>query len=381
MPIFSKLEKNKLFLSVKDKIKNVPLLSSWRTILFLGISAVLIYYVISKLDLVLFWESLKKLSFFEFASLLFLSFFEFFLASVRYNLVGKLNIFSHFLDYISTTNVEKVIPPRPLGIYYRFVLTRTLYKLELEKTIFMIFIDTVFDMLYGLFGIIALIFVPGINFSFEVIFYIIAIAGVGYIAYVIYENYSYAKENKALEKVFGYFKDFFFKLKKSLFYFLEVKTSTVVYCFFLTIIRDLVNVLKVYLLFAIFGVEVSFLNSAIIYFIAYLIGSSSSLPGGVGAFELTFLFVAKVFGINEGVALTVAILERIFSVWIWALVTGAHLVNEKVGLINAGNRFIAKAAQFVVKVSKKSKTRKFAKKVLGKINKKLKVKTKKRAQS
>ncbi len=376
MAIFSKLEKNKLFVKAKDKLKNVPLLSSWRTILFLGISAVLVYYIISKLDLVLFWESLKKLSFFEFAGLLLLSFFEFFLASVRYNLVGKLNIFSHFLDYISTTTVEKIIPPRPLGIYYRFVLTKTLYKMELEKTIFMMFIDTAFDVLYGLIGIIALIFVPGINFSFEFIFYIIAIAGTGYIVYVIYENYSYAKENKALGVVFSYVKEFFLKLKKSLFYFLEVKKRTVILCFLLTILRFVVNVLKVYILFSIFGVEISFLNTAIIYFIAYLIGSSSSLPGGVGAFELTFLFVAKVFGINEGIALTVAILERIFGVWIFALITGAHLTIGKVGLLSTENRFIAKAAQFVVKVSKKSKTRKLAKKVLGKIKKKIKVKIK-----
>ena len=73
LPFFPKLEKNKLFVKAKDKLKNVPLLSSWRTILFLGISAVLIYYVISKLDLVLFWESLTKLSFFQFAGLFVLS--------------------------------------------------------------------------------------------------------------------------------------------------------------------------------------------------------------------------------------------------------------------------------------------------------------------
>ncbi len=73
--------------------------------------------------------------------------------------------------------------------------------------------------------------------------------------------------------------------------------------------------LKVYLVARTLGLEIEFFPVAIITFTAYMVSMVPLLPGGLGSFEATMVFMFSFNGFSPAEGLTVALLSRLVTYW------------------------------------------------------------------
>ncbi|MFH1721134.1 MAG: lysylphosphatidylglycerol synthase transmembrane domain-containing protein [Candidatus Altiarchaeota archaeon] len=86
--------------------------------------------------------------------------------------------------------------------------------------------------------------------------------------------------------------------------------------------------LRVWLLFQMFSVDVSYFAVAAITSASYLLGILSQLPGGLGAFEASSVGLYSLIAVPPEIAIPAIFIERLFSYWSYIVVGGALLVRE-----------------------------------------------------
>ena len=255
---------------------------------------------------------------------------------------------SMIFDYVSVTTVANTIPPKPLGMYYRFLLSMHFFRTKLKNTAFLVVIDSFYEAFFTLLFAIAALFVfPRADVGLEIVLVLIGIVGIVYFGFSFYETRTYLIKSSVLRKAVDYFSNMKAKIKDSLIEFLKLNKSAIILGFFLSLVKYFIGALKVYLLFLFFGLDVNFWIAFGIWGIANFVGSSSSLPGGIGAFEFSFVYLAETANINKEVALTVAILERIFNIWIWVAFTGVYLVSTKTKVWTLHTYFIQSLSKMI----------------------------------
>jgi len=345
--------------SISKNIKKSPLFSNWRLIVFLGIVVFLIFLIRDRFDFIAFINSVKSLDLLSFIWLILISLFEQLVSWFRYMLfLDKPKLFD-FMKYIVVTSAANVIPPKPLGVYYRFIFSLQLFKESVKKTSFLIAIDTFFESFFiFIFALFGLILFPNENLGLEVLIYSIAIFGIIYLVFSYYETKYFIIKNKFFKLLVEYF----IKIKKKVFIsfvkFLKQNKLNIFYGSIFTIIKMFLGVLKIYLLFEVFGISVSFWLCFGIWSIAYLVGTASSLPGGLGAFELSFVYLSEASNISGVVALNVALLERVSHIWVWAIISLIYLLHKKIGFAKAHTYFIKLLSGFADELEyKKTKNR------------------------
>jgi len=285
-----------------------------------------------------------------------LSTIEQFLAWTRYKGFMKKSKMKQFFDYIAVISVDYVIPPKPLGLYYRFLLTKKLFKSKIKEIAILIIIDTFFEALaITSFALIALFVFPKANLGLAILLYLLAGIGILYFVFSYYETRVYLIKNNLIRKIVKYFSKIKTEFLKSFYSLLKLKKSYLVVGLILSIIKMFIGVLKVYLLFSFFGLNVPFWICFGMWSIAYFIGSSSSLPGGLGAFELSFVFLAKSINIPGELALNVAIVERFFNIWVWFIFTIIYLFVKKIKILMTHKTFLRNMSKLVSKIYSKSK--------------------------
>jgi len=356
---------------IVDALKSIPLLSYWRTILIIILTIGLFVILLFKFNMSAFLESVKRLNFWAIFWLIVLSFFEQFLNWERYRRFMTKSHIKQFFDYISVNAVATVVPPKPLGLYYRFLLSIHLFKTNVKSTIFLIAIDTFYEgFAIVLFAGISLFIFPKANLGLEIILYILGALSLMYMIFLYYEARSYLIKNSFLKKIINYFSKIKNQLLDSFYKLLKANKWNIFIGFILSVIKMFVCVLKVYLLFVFFGLDVNFWICFGIWSIANLVGNGSSLPGGLGAFELSFVYLSKTVNIPESIALNVAIMERFFEVWAWAGFTLIYLFYKKTKLWQIHDLFILTASKFADKIGS-GKTKSKVKKMFHKVTKKL----------
>jgi len=370
--MFKKLSND--FENFISNLKKSPIFSYWRVILFGILTIILIVFLYLKFDFVAFWNSVKLLSWQAFVWLALLSIFEQVLSWERYKRFLSKSNYAQINDYITVATVGATIPPKPLGLYYRFVLSTHLFKTKVKETAFLIAIDTAIEGIFiVVFAIFALFLFPQVNLGLEVILYLLGILGILYLLLSYYETRIYLVTNGFFKKIILYLSKFKKKIIDSFFNYLKNNLGQIIIGSILTIIKMFVGVLKVYLLFLFFGLEVSFWVCFGIWSIAFFVANASSLPGGLGAFELSFVYLSKSVGIPEALALNVAIMERIFAIWLWALFSGIYLFIKHVNLFKIHDYFVTGISNIIEELDKLSKP---ARKIVKKISKDIKLKTK-----
>ena len=373
------------FNNVTVFIKQSPLFSHWRTILFGIMTLILFIIVYLKFDFGTFYDSIVKLNWQAFVWLALLSIFEQILSWERYLRFLTKFKYSQITDYVAVSTIANVIPPKPLGIYYRFILTKHLFKTKIKETVFQIALDTAIEGIFiGLFAVSSLFLFPKANLGLEILLYLFGALGLIYFVISYYETRVYLIKNFVFRKLIMYLSKIKTQITQNFFKYLKSNMSEIIIGSILTIVKLFVGVLKVYLLFLFFGLDVSFWICFGIWGIAFFVGNASSLPAGLGAFELSFVYLAKSVNIPETMALNVALIERIFNIWIWVIFTLIYLFVKQINIFKIHEYFLAG----LLKISKRldnirDPARKMVKKISKQIsekiviNKKLKLKLKK----
>jgi uncharacterized protein (TIRG00374 family) len=369
MQIKNKREPNKIL----GAIKSIPILSYWRPVLFIILTIGLFIILLFKFNFSAFVESIMKLDFWAFFWLIVLSLFEQFLIWERYRRFMVKSHIKQFFDYISVSTVATVVPPKPLGLYYRFLLSMHLFKTNIKNTAFLVAIDTFYEgFAITLFAVISLFIFPKANLGLEIILYVLGAISLVYIIFTYYEARRYLVKNSLFKKLLTYFSKLKTQILDSFYNLLKQNKWNIFIGFVLSIARMIVCVFKVYLLFRFFGLDVGFWICLGIWSIANLVGNGSSLPGGLGAFELSFVYLAKTVNIPESIALYVAIMERFFEVWMWAIFTAIYLFYKKTKVWIIHDLFlqnISKFADRILSEKAKSNVRKVYRKVSKEIEK------------
>ena len=96
--------------------------------------------------------------------------------------------------------------------------------------------------------------------------------------------------------------------------FSSFKNLTVV--FVLTAASWLLECVRLYIVFAAFNVEISFVAIIIIFLLANIIGIVSALPGGIGSIELSLTGLFVLFGVSSAVGGSIAMVDRLASFWV-----------------------------------------------------------------
>lgn len=351
---------SKDFDNVLKYVKGSPLFSYWRVILF-GILTIFLFVILYlKFDFTAFYNSVILLDWDAFVWLFLLSIFEQVLSWERYKRFLSNVKYSKIWDYIAVSTVANVVPPKPLGLYYRFVLTTHLFKTKIKDTAFQIAIDSVIEGIFIIvFAIFALFLFPKVNLGLELMIYLLGILGVLYLILSYYETRIYLIKNNLFKKLIMYLSKIKEQITVTFVQYLKDHSLDLFVGSILTIAKMFVGVLKVYLLFLFFGVEINFWLCFGLWSIAFFVGNASSLPAGLGAFELSFVYLSKSVNIPESIALNVAIMERIFNIWIWVLFTGIFLFVKNVNIFKIHEYFLSgllNIANELDKISKPAKT-------------------------
>jgi len=95
---------------------------------------------------------------------------------------------------------------------------------------------------------------------------------------------------------------------------------------FLSLVYWLLRFLVVYFLFLSFGRNINFLSVIIVTTLGEVIGSLSSLPGGLAVTETAMILLFSAMGVPTSLALLIAILNRAISAFFSLFLGGASLI-------------------------------------------------------
>jgi glycosyltransferase 2 family protein len=80
------------------------------------------------------------------------------------------------------------------------------------------------------------------------------------------------------------------------------------------------EILRVYLVFSSFGIEVSLILIAVVFIIASLIGMIPLLPGGLGAVDGIMILLYSAAGIPPSISAAATVIERLISFWMTSII-------------------------------------------------------------
>jgi len=335
--------------SLKEKLSKLPIFSSKKTILLTIITFVLLGFVLYKVDFNNFVNAVLYLDVKYFFILLGLSIVEIFLYSERFRMFFDIDrSFKTFFGYLTGYAFGRVVPPRPFGEYLRLLLTKHYFKAKFNVSLLAIIFDNLIDSIaMVIYGIIAAIILADKALLWKLSLMVIISLSVFYIFYFFYTNFT------SLKNVFGF--NYFYKgadyLKKHLldqaYQFLTVKKSIIVVGTMLTILCYIVAIAKMYLVLIMLGIHLPLITVAAVWTISHIVGNASMLPGGFGAFEFTFAFLMKDYGIAEPLAITAALIERIFNIWLFAIVGLLYFLYSKIPLKSIQDNFVNNTADYL----------------------------------
>ncbi|MEN6329120.1 MAG: UPF0104 family protein [Methanobacteriaceae archaeon] len=101
--------------------------------------------------------------------------------------------------------------------------------------------------------------------------------------------------------------------------------NVLIYGLTLSFLIWFLEILRVYIIFAAFNVEVSFLVIAEVFIISTLIGFIPLLPGGLGAVDGLMIILFTAAGIPSSISAAATIVERFISFWMTTLLGLAFL--------------------------------------------------------
>ncbi len=344
---------------------NLPLFSSLKTLVLSIITIVLFIYVISKLDFELFFLSLTQLNLNYFMMLLAITIGEMYLYSLRFVQFFHIKYNFHvFMTYLVGFVFGRVVPPRPFGEYLRLLVTMHYYKTNLKESLSALIVDNLYDGIFlMLFGVLATIILSSKFFFWKVFAILILIFAITYLFYLMYKNFVYLQKYfgfKIFYKLYDYFKN---QLLLNLKSFMLMNKQTIFLGCILTIINYIFSFLKLYIILNVFGINLDFLTVGALWSLAMLIGNASMLPGGIGAFELTLMYLLSGYGVPESLGLTIAIIERFFNIWLSAIIGVSYFLYTKTLLSEMQKNFIIK-----FKHSSKEKLKEFEIHIKEKLN-------------
>lgn len=371
MHLLNKDEINNAFDKLKEfkgNLQHLPIFNSKKAIVLTLITLLLLVYVFYKIHFIDFVNALTYLNLKTFGILFLLSLFEIYLYSkrfvdvieVRYNLQA-------FFHYLVGFAFGRLVPPRIFGEYLRLLLTQRYFNVGISKAIFAIIIDNLYDgIVLAVFSIFAAFVLSGKLAIWKIIILLLLILGGLYTFYILYVNF------KFLNNVFGVnlFKKLFlyaiYKLKEIWHEFLKLNKATLIYGLFLTTINFLISFLKAFIILKLLGYDIGFITVAAIWTLAHLAGNASMLPGGLGAFEITFSFLLVGYGVPESIGLVAALIERFFNIWMFGIVGLGYFIYVRPSihkvqlnivsfLLSNSESFIKKSGKAINKGAKKLK--------------------------
>ena len=332
-----------------EQIKNLSLFSHWKFLLFLLFSVALLIILFVKFDFKLLFNSFGILGFVGIGIIFLISVFEQFLYFIRFKLFfRKKSTIKDFIYYIPTNFSSQIIPPPPLGYYARFLLTKYFYKTSIKKSIFLVAIDSFLEaiiiLLFALFG---LLFFPKTDLGLGALLISLVIIGVLYYIFNYYETKQDIIKSKILQRIIVYFSNIKQKFLKGLFNDIKKNKFAILIAFFVSILKFVVNIIKIYFILFL-GYPIDVIAVAALTSIYLFITATSSVPGGLGVAELSFVLLAKSLGVNADIALVIVLLERFFTVWLWALIGLFIGIYEKSKITQMHKKFLMFLSSVVV---------------------------------
>lgn len=87
----------------------------------------------------------------------------------------------------------------------------------------------------------------------------------------------------------------------------------------------IMEILRVYIVFSAFGVDVSFIIIAEVFIISTLLGLVPLLPGGLGAVDGVMIILFSAAGVPPSISAAATIVERLISFWMTSIIGAAMI--------------------------------------------------------
>ena len=352
--------------------KKVDSLTNFRKYVFLYLVVIAIFlYLFSKFG---FFEIFNygKINVYYLLLFFILSAVQLFVLSLRYSLYnGKKYSLKQMYYYLCGLAVTLGIPPKPLGEAFRIIILKYYYKIQYSQVILSIAMENIFDVVTVLtIGLISSALLPFPSVMDRIVLIVFAIL---LFIFSIIIVYYFIKVFNIKIRLFDSIAFNFLKNILSLFY-KELKNlkmlsfKTIFFSLFLSVLKIFVCTLRIYFVFLMFGVEVNFFIVLGLWSLCEIIGNVSMLPGGLGAYELSFVYLASILGINSTLALSVVIIDRLFSFWLYLIVGFGIVILSKKPIEEIRKEFLkylSKQMQhlFSLYLKTQSKTKEFAEKI------------------
>ena len=352
--------------------KKVDSLTNFRKYVFLYLVVIAIFlYLFSKFG---FFEIFNygKINVYYLFLFFILSAVQLFVLSLRYSLYnGKKYSLKQMYYYLCGLAVTLGIPPKPLGEAFRIIILKYYYKIQYSQVILSIAMENIFDVVTVLtIGLISSALLPFPSVMDRIVLIVFAIL---LFIFSIIIVYYFIKVFNIKIRLFDSIAFNFLKNILSLFY-KELKNlkmlsfKTIFFSLFLSVLKIFTCTLRIYFVFLMFGVEVNFFIVLGLWSLCEIIGNVSMLPGGLGAYELSFVYLASILGINSTLALSVVIIDRLFSFWLYLIVGFGIVILSKKPIEEMRKEFLkylSKQMQhlFSLYLKTQSKTKEFAEKI------------------
>jgi uncharacterized protein (TIRG00374 family) len=377
--------KNQLFDSIVEKfnkskfilISKLDSLFNYKKYIFLYLIVIAIFFFLfHKFG---FFTIFKyKINVFYLLLFLVLTVFQLFFLSLRF-WISTNNPYSlkHPVYYLAGFATTLGIPPKPLGEAMRILVFKYYYRFSYSRVMLSVLFENFFDIIFVLIiGILSAVLLPFPTIFDRILLTLLYVA-LGLI--FVFSSYYFIKHFNLKIK----YKFFVFSFLGRLFdlcfeYMKKVKLltfKTIFFGSFFTVLKILTITFRMYLIFLMFGYEINFFVVLGLWALCEIIGTASMLPGGLGVYELSFIYLSGVLGINEVLSFGVILIERLFSFWIFIAVGFGILIFSKKPLAQMKKEFFKyvekqMSALFIVYTKTELKTKEFAEKIKGDIKEK-----------
>ncbi len=234
----------------------------------------------------------------------------FFFSALSYYFLSfhQLSLIKSFIFQFSSNLFNKILPSGIGAIGMNFLYLKK-YKSNTSEAAAVLFVNNllgVFVTTFIFFSIILFNQGKYLKFIRLKLSYLLVIVAIILILFVIYKSTSLFK--KLVNKFVGQF-------LKTLKLFTNRKRDLLL-SLVSQLLISLFNSLALFLSIKAFGVNLSYLNTFIVYTIGVLFGTFIPLPGGLGGVELGLSTMLIVFRISAEVSLSIVLLFRLFNYWI-----------------------------------------------------------------
>jgi len=272
--------------------------------------------------------------------------------------------------YLAGLAVTSGIPPKPLGEAMKILVFKFYYRISYSHVLLSVIFDNLFDMVFVLIiGVISAVLLPFPSIFDRILLTLLYVAlGLVFVfsSYYFIKHFQLKiKHNSFVFSFLGRLFDLFFDYLKKL---KLLSFKIVFFGSILTIFKILIVSFRIYLIFLMLGYEINFFIVLGLWSLCEIIGTASMLPGGLGAYELSFVYLSGALGINETLSFGVILIERLFSFWAIIAVGFGILIFSKKPLAQMKKEFFKyvekqMSALFLVYTKTELKTKEFAKKI------------------